>query len=130
MSKQIVRTPNAPGAIGPYSQAVIGENGMIFTAGQIAIDPATGSIVEGGIQVQTRRVMENIKAILKAAGSNLDHVLKTTVFIKDMNEFAAMNEVYGEYFREDPPARSTIEVARLPKDVRVEIEVIALLANK
>ncbi len=130
MSKQIVRTSDAPGAIGPYSQAVIAENGMIFTAGQIAIDPATGNIVEGGIQVQTRRVMENLKAILKAAGSGLDNVVKTTVFIKDMNEFAAMNEVYGEYFKENPPARSTVEVARLPKDVRVEIDLIAFLANK
>ncbi len=130
MSKQIVRTTDAPGAIGPYSQAVIAGNGMIFTAGQIAIDPATGNIVDGGIQVQTRRVMENLKAILKAAGSDLDHVVKTTVYIKDMNEFAAMNEVYGEYFKENPPARSTVEVARLPKDVRVEVDVISLLATK
>ncbi len=130
MSKQIVRTSDAPGAIGPYSQAVIAENGMIFTAGQIAIDPATGNIVEGGIQVQTRRAMENLKAILKAAGSDLENVVKTTVFIKDMNEFAAMNEVYGEYFKENPPARSTVEAARLPKDVRVEIDVIAFVAEK
>lgn len=103
---------------------------MIFTAGQIAINPATGAIVEGDIKVQTRRVMENLKAILIAGGADLDGVVKTTVFIKDMNEFAAMNEVYGEYFNEDFPARSTVEVTRLPKDVGVEIDAIAFVANK
>lgn len=102
---------------------------LVYTAGQIALDPATGQIIEGDVKAQTRRVMENLKAILDAAGTGFANVVKTTVFLKDMNEFAAMNEVYGEYFKENPPARSTVEVARLPRDVRVEIEVIALAGN-
>lgn len=130
MSKRIIQTKNAPSAIGPYSQAVIANESFVYTAGQIAIIPATGSIVEGGIKEQTRQVMENLKTILEASGSNLANVLKTTVYIKDMNEFTAMNEVYGEYFKESPPVRSTVEVARLPKDVRVEIDAVALVANK
>lgn len=127
--KTIIQTTHAPAAIGPYSQAVRSQ-GLLFTAGQIAINPETGHVVDGDIKVQTRRVLENLKAILHAGGTDLAHVVKTTVFIKDMNEFAAMNEVYGEYFAKDPPARSTVEVARLPKDVRVEIEAIAVLEQK
>ena len=127
--KTIIQTTQAPAAIGPYSQAVR-SNGLLFTAGQIAINPETGHVVDGDIKAQTRRVLENLKAILRAGGTDLDHVVKTTVFIKDMNEFAAMNEVYGEFFAKDPPARSTVEVARLPKDVRVEIEAIAVLEQK
>jgi 2-iminobutanoate/2-iminopropanoate deaminase len=128
MSKTIIRTNNAPAAIGPYSQGVVANN-FLFTAGQIALNPGTGTVIEGGIKEQTRRALENIKAILETAGATLDEVVKTTVFIKDMNEFAAMNEVYGEFFAEKPPARSTVEVARLPKDVRVEIEVIAVVGR-
>lgn len=129
MSKHIIQTKNAPAAIGPYSQGVIA-NGFLYTAGQVAINPETGQVIEGDIKAQTRRAMENVKAILDAAGTTFAHVVKTTVFIKDMNEFTAMNEVYGEYFKENPPARSTVEVARLPKDVRVEIEAIAVLEKK
>ena len=129
MPKQIIRTKQAPAAIGPYSQAVA-VNGMVFTAGQVAINPETGNVIEGGIKEQTRRVLQNVQAILEAAGTNLANVVKTTVFIKDMNEFTAMNEVYDEFFKENPPARSTVEVARLPRDVRVEIEAIALLEQK
>ena len=126
MSKTIIQTSSAPPPIGPYSQAVAIGN-LVFTAGQIPLDPATGQVVPGDIKAQTERVLENIKAILAAAGSSLERVVKTTVFIKDMNEFAAMNEVYGQFFQDKAtaPARSTVEVARLPKDVRVEIEVIA-----
>jgi 2-iminobutanoate/2-iminopropanoate deaminase len=127
--KTIIQTIQAPAAIGPYSQAVLA-NGMLFTAGQIAINPETGKVLDGDIKAQTRRVLENLEAILHAGGTDLDHVVKTTVFIKDMNEFAAMNDVYGEFFAKDPPARSTVEVARLPKDVRVEIEAIAVLEQK
>ena len=129
MSKQIIQTKNAPGAIGPYSQGVIVNNTFLYTAGQVAINPETGQVIDGDIKAQTRQVMENVKAILEAGGSNLANVVKTTVFIKNMNEFAAMNAVYGEYFKENPPARSTVEVARLPKDVRVEIEAIALVVT-
>ena len=123
--RQVIATDTAPKAIGPYSQA-IRSAGLLFLAGQIALDPATMQIVEGDIVKQTERVLENIKAILAAAGSSLDRVVKTTVFLKDMNEFAAMNEAYGRYFPQNPPARSTVEAARLPRDARVEIEVIAL----
>jgi 2-iminobutanoate/2-iminopropanoate deaminase len=123
--KQPISTDRGPQAIGPYSQA-IKANGFIFISGQIALDPATKQIVEGDIRVQTERVLENLKGIVEAAGSSLDRVVKTTVFLKDMGEFAAMNEVYARYFPKDPPARATVEVARLPRDVRVEIDLIAL----
>lgn len=122
--RQVIATDTAPKAIGPYSQA-IRSAGLLFLAGQIPLDPSTMQIVEGDIGKQTERTLENIKAILAAAGSSLDRVVKTTVFLKDMNEFAAMNEVYGKYFPQNPPARSTVEAARLPRDARVEIEVIA-----
>lgn len=128
-SKIAVSTPNAPAAIGPYSQAVR-TGDFLFTSGQIALDPATGQIVSGGIAEQTTQVLENLKAILEAGGASLSQVLKTVVFLKDMNDFTAMNSVYGRYLAPDgtvAPARSTVEVARLPKDVLVEIEVIALL---
>jgi 2-iminobutanoate/2-iminopropanoate deaminase len=123
--KEIVATEKGPKAIGPYSQA-IKANGFIFMSGQIPFDPATAKIIEGDIAAQTARVLENLKAILEAAGSSLDRAVKATVFLKDMNDFTAMNEVYGKYFVANPPARSTVEVARLPRDVRVEIELIAL----
>ena len=123
--KDRIQTDRAPQAIGPYSQAVKA-NGFVFASGQIALDPATMQIVEGGIREQTERVLRNLTAVLEAAGSGLDRVVKTTVFLADMNEFAAMNEVYGSFFGDLPPARSTVEVRRLPRDVRVEIDVIAL----
>ena len=122
--REIIATEHAPKAIGPYSQA-IRWNGLVFCSGQIPLDPATMQIVEGGIAQQTERVFENLKAVLEASGSSLANVVKTTVFLKDMGEFAAMNEVYARYFGEKPPARSTVEAARLPRDVRVEIECIA-----
>lgn len=122
---EIISTQNAPQAIGPYSQA-IKANGFIFVSGQIPVDPATQKIVDGGIAQQTERVITNLEAILKAAGSGLDKVLRTGVYLKDMGEFAAMNDVYERFFPQSAPARSTVEVARLPKDVRVEIDVIAL----
>ncbi len=128
MRKKIY-TDNAPAPIGPYSQAVIGSGCFVFTAGQIPIDPASGQVVEGDIKDQTRQVLKNLQAVLEASGATLHSVVKTTVFIKDMNEFAGMNEVYGEYFTNTSPARSTIEVARLPRDVKIEIEAIALLVN-
>ncbi|MBL8212247.1 MAG: RidA family protein [Bryobacterales bacterium] len=124
--KTIIATDHAPKAIGPYSQATV-HNGLVYCSGQIPIDPATGNIVEGDISVQTERVMQNLKALLEASGSSMAAVLKTTVFILDMNEFAAMNTVYGSYFTENPPARSTVQVSRLPKDVRVEIDCIAIV---
>ncbi len=123
-SKEIISTSNAPAAIGPYSQAVRW-NGLVFCSGQIPLDPATGELVEGGITKQTTRVLENLKAVLEASGSSLGSVLKTTVFMKDLNEFAAMNEVYSHYFSENPPARATVEASRLPRDVHVEIECVA-----
>lgn len=128
-SKQAVSTTSAPAAIGPYSQAVrIGD--FLYSSGQVALDPATGAVVPGGIAEQTTRAIENLKAVLTAAGASLAQVVKTTVFLKNMGDFAAMNEVYGRYFAADgvvAPARSTVEVARLPKDGLVEIEVIAHL---
>jgi 2-iminobutanoate/2-iminopropanoate deaminase len=124
--KQIIATENAPRAIGPYSQAV-SHNGLLFLSGQIPLDPATGQLVEGDIAVQTGRVIENLKAVLEAAGSSLDQVLKTTVYLKDMGEFAKMNELYGKYFPTASPARATVEVARLPRNVRVEIDAIAAI---
>jgi len=123
--KEVISTGQAPRAIGPYSQA-IRANGFVFLSGQVAFDPATGYIVEGGVTYQTARIMENLKAVLEAAGSSLDQVVKTTVYLKSMDDFGKMNEIYGRYFPKDPPARSTIEVARLPRDVRVEIDIIAL----
>ena len=125
--KKVVQTDAAPKALGPYSQA-IRAGGMIYCAGQIPLDPASGNIVAGGVAEQTHQVLKNLRAVLKAAGSDLDRAVKTTVFIKNMNDFAAMNEVYGrpEYFGSAAPARSTVEVARLPRDVLVEIEVVAL----
>ena len=138
--KTMISTDHAPAAIGPYSQAVrVGE--MVFTSGQVALDPASGTLVAGGVREQTARVLENLAAVLEAAGLDLSHVVKTTVFLKDMGDFAAMNEVYARHFAakgagakgaetEDavPPARSTVEVARLPKDALVEIEAIAIKA--
>jgi 2-iminobutanoate/2-iminopropanoate deaminase len=123
--KEIISTPNAPKAIGPYSQAVRA-NGFIFVSGQIPLDPATGELVAGDVAQQTTRVLDNLKAILDAAGSSLANAVKVSVFLKDMGEFAAMNAVYSQYFRENFPARATVEVARLPRDVRVEIDIIAL----
>ena len=123
--REIISTKDAPQAIGPYSQA-IKANGLIFTSGQIAIDPATQQVITGDIAAQTDRVLRNMSEILEAAGSGLGKVVRCTVFLKNMSEFAAMNEVYGKYFSTAPPARSTVEVARLPKDVLVEIDVIAL----
>jgi 2-iminobutanoate/2-iminopropanoate deaminase len=122
---EIIQTAQAPAAIGPYAQA-IKANGFVYCSGQIPLDPATAQVVEGDIQAQTERVLLNASAVLEAAGSSLSKVVKTTVFLKDMNEFAAMNEVYGRFFANTKPARSTVEVARLPRDVKVEIEVIAL----
>jgi 2-iminobutanoate/2-iminopropanoate deaminase len=127
--KEIISTLNAPKAIGPYSQAVR-VNGMVFLSGQIPLDPGSGEVMTGGIQAQTERVLENIKGVLEAAGLTLSDVVKTTVFLKNMAEFGQMNEVYARYFTADSPARSTVEVARLPRDVQVEIEVIAVDAGK
>lgn len=123
--KDRVQTDSAPKAIGPYSQA-IKTTGFVFASGQIPLDPATMQIVEGGIREQTERVMNNLSAVLQAAGSSLDRVVKTTVFLADLGDFADMNETYGRFFGEAPPARSTVQVSRLPRDVRVEIDVIAL----
>jgi 2-iminobutanoate/2-iminopropanoate deaminase len=125
--RKTVATDNAPKAIGPYSQAIV-HNGMAYLSGQIPLDPASGQVVEGDIAAQTARVLENLKAVLEACGSGLGSVVKTTVYIKDMGEFARMNEVYAKYFSENPPARSTVEAARLPRDVRVEIDAIAIVA--
>lgn len=123
--KQAIASKQAPAAIGPYSQA-IKANGLIFCSGQTPMDPATGEVVSGGIQAQTERVLKNLTAVLEAAGSSFDRVVKTSVFLKDMNDFAAMNEVYARFFTGEPPARSTIQAARLPKDALVEIDLIAL----
>ena len=123
--REVIATPNAPQAIGPYSQA-IKANGFVFVSGQIPLDPATGQIVEVGVGQQTAQVLENLEAILQAAGSALDRVVRTTVYLKDMGEFTAMNDAYALFFPTNAPARATVEVARLPKDVRVEIDAIAL----
>jgi 2-iminobutanoate/2-iminopropanoate deaminase len=123
--RKIISTKDAPQAIGPYSQA-IKANGFVFTSGQIAIDPATQQVVGADVAAQTERVLRNVSEILEAAGSGLGKVVRSTVFLKNMNDFGAMNQVYGKYFSSAPPARSTVEVARLPKDVLVEIDVIAL----
>ena len=123
--REVIATDGGPKAIGPYSQA-IKANGFIFVSGQVALDPATQQLIEGDIAAQTERVLKNLGGILQAAGSSLDKVVRAGVFLKNMSDFAAMNEVYGRYFTQAPPARSTVEVARLPKDVLVEIDVIAL----
>ncbi len=123
--REVIATEHAPQAIGPYSQAIRAE-GLIFTSGQIAIDPATAQVIAGDVGAQTDRVLKNLAAILQASGSSLEKVLRCTVFLKNMGDFAAMNEIYGRHFKQAPPARSTVEVARLPKDVLIEIDVIAL----
>ena len=127
MNPKIVSTDRAPKAIGPYSQAMIA-NGFAFLSGQIGLDPVTGQLVEGDVMVQTGRVLENLKAVLEAAGCTLESVVKTTVYLKDMGDFSKMNEVYGRYFQTNPPARATVEAARLPRDVRVEIDCIATVS--
>jgi 2-iminobutanoate/2-iminopropanoate deaminase len=124
--KDIVLTDRGPKPIGPYSQAVR-SNGFIFVSGQVALDPKTGEFVGTDVRQQTERVLENLKAIVEAAGVHLNHVVKTTVYLKDMNDFAAMNEVYARYFTLSPPARSTVQAARLPKDALVEIDAVAFL---
>ncbi len=121
---KIIQTKLAPEPIGPYSQA-IETNDLIFTSGQIAIDPQTNALIEGDVVAQAKRVFENLKAVLEAAGSDLEHVVKTTIFLKDMNDFARVNEIYAEYFGKAAPARSTVQVARLPKDVAIEVDCIA-----
>ena len=123
---EIVATDRGPKAIGPYSQAVRA-NGFVFLSGQIALDPNTQQVVEGSAAVQVERVLENLKGVVEAAGSSLSRVVKTTVFLADMNDFSAVNEVYARYFASNPPARSTVEVSKLPRNVRVEIDLIALL---
>jgi len=124
--KQVIATPNAPAPVGPYSQAIRAGN-MVFLAGQTAIDPATNHLMaDASIEDQTRRVLDNLKAVLEADGLSLDHVVSTTVFVKDLNEYGRMNAVYATYFKSAPPARATVEVARLPRDVRVEISAIAV----
>ncbi len=129
MKKTIVHTDKAPAAVGPYSQAVkVGE--LVYTAGQIALDPATGQMMEGDVQAQTEQALQNLRAVLKAAGSSLKNVVKTTVFLQDMGDFKAMNEVYGRYFTKNPPARSAVEVAALPLGAQVEIEAVALVKKK
>ena len=126
--RDVISTPGAPKAIGSYSQA-IRANGLVFVSGQVALDPGTQQVIEGDVAAQTERVIQNLSAILDAAGSGLQWVVRSTVFLKNMGDFASMNEVYGKHFTGAPPARSTVEVARLPKDVLVEIDVIALAQN-
>ena len=123
--RDVISTKDAPQAIGPYSQA-IRANGFVFVSGQVAIDPATQQVISGAVAPQTEQVLKNVSSILAAAGSGLEKVVRTTVFLKDMGDFAAMNEVYARHFKSNPPARSTVEAARLPRDVQVEIDVIAL----
>jgi len=127
--REIISTENAPRAIGPYSQAVRA-GGFVFASGQIPIDPATGEFVAGGVAEQTDQVLRNVSAVLEAAGTGLDRVVKTTVFLVDMNDFIAMNEVYGRFFGAQPPARATVQAARLPRDAKVEIEAIAMLNDE
>ena len=128
MRREPIKTSNAPAALGPYSQAItVGE--FVYTSGQVAIDPASGEFIGGGIAEQTERVLKNVAAVLEAAGSSLDQVVKTLVFLADMDDFAAMNEVYGRFFAGPPPARSTVQAARLPKDARIEIEAVALITK-
>jgi 2-iminobutanoate/2-iminopropanoate deaminase len=123
--RDVIATDHAPKAIGPYSQAIRGA-GLVFTSGQVALDPATQQVIAGDIAAQTDRVLKNLSAVLQAAGTSLDKALRCTVFLKNMGDFGAMNEVYGRYFGQAPPARTTVEAARLPKDVLVEIDVVAL----
>jgi len=128
--RSIVRTAHAPAAIGPYSQAVVvavGDQRMVFCSGQIALDPATGALVEGDVSAQTRQVLENLGAVLAAAGASFANVVKTTIFLADMADFATVNAIYGERFPSDPPARATVAAAALPRNARVEIEAIAVL---
>lgn len=127
-TKRAVESPDAPKAIGPYSQAIV-VNGFVFAAGQVGTDPKTGTLVEGGIEAQTEQTLKNIEAVLKAAGSSLEDVVKATVFLADMNDFAKMNEIYAKRFAKPFPARSTVQVARLPRDAKIEIEVIAVKRN-
>ena len=127
--KKIISTPDAPAAVGPYSQAVRAGS-TIYCAGQIPLDPKSGQIVSGGIDAQTRRVMENITAVLKAEGLTFDNIVKTTIFLMDLGDFQTVNEIYGSYFKSQPPARSTVQVAGLPKGARVEIEVIAVAGDE
>lgn len=126
--RERIQTENAPAAIGPYSQA-IKAGGFVFASGQVALDPRTGQFVAGGITEQTEQVLKNLQAVLEAAGSSLDQVVKTTVFLADMKEFSGMNEVYARYFSEPPPARATVAAAGLPRDARVEIEAVALISE-
>ncbi|MBN8595886.1 MAG: RidA family protein [Anaerolineae bacterium] len=128
MSKQVIQTANAPAAVGPYSQAIVA-GGLVYTAGQIALVPGTTELAAGGIAEQTRQVMHNLKAILETAGSSLDQVVKVTVYLQDLNDFAAMNAVYAEFFTVAPPARSTIQAAKLPRAALVEIDCIATLTH-
>ncbi len=127
--KKTILTPQAPKPLGAYSQAVV-HGGLAYLSGQIPLDPGSGNLIEGGVSQQTERVLENIKAVLGACGASLDSVLKTTVFLKDMGDFNAMNQVYQRYFATDPPARSTIQAAKLPRDVAVEIDVIAAVTSQ
>jgi 2-iminobutanoate/2-iminopropanoate deaminase len=127
MLRQIIQTDNAPKAIGPYSQAIV-TNGLVFCAGQIGLDPVTGQMVEGGVEAEVKQVMQNINGLLKAAGSSLEYVVKTTIFLRNMSDFARVNEIYGQYFQAAPPARSTVGNLDLPKAAQVEIEVIAMIA--
>jgi 2-iminobutanoate/2-iminopropanoate deaminase len=126
MMREVIATKDAPQAIGPYSQA-IKAGGFVFLSGQVALDPATGQVVAGGVAAQTERALKNLSAVLAAAGSSLEKAVKTTVYLKDMSDFAAMNEVYGKFWKTAPPARATVEVARLPKDALVEIDVVAVV---
>ena len=130
VTRQVVNTHSAPSPIGPYNQAIVAEGRFLFSAGQVAIDPKSGDFVEGDIKVQTRQVLENLKAVLESARADLGNVVKTTVFLRDIGDFGPMNEVYAEYFNDSPPARTTVEVARLPKDAKVEIDVIAMIGKK
>ena len=132
MQRTVIRTPAAPAAIGPYSQAItvpVGDATMIFLSGQIPLDPATGAIVDGDIGVQTRRVLDNIGAVLAAADATFADVVKTTIFLADLADFGRVNELYGKRFTREPPARSTVQVARLPKDSRVEIDLVAVIGS-
>ena len=129
VKKRAIETADAPRAIGPYSQAIVA-NGFVYTAGQVGTDPKTGNLVEGGIVEQTEQALKNIEAVLKASGSGLNDVVKTTVFLADMNDFAKMNEIYAKRFKQPFPARSTVQVSRLPRDAKIEIETVAVVSNK